>query len=72
MTGKKVLQLRIQSGDDEARTREFWIASKIASNMGLTSATGGVTPHIRTRRLLARTARLLLSLTREGVHLQTI
>ena len=44
-------------------TGDACIASNMASRMGLMSDTGGVTPHIRTRRLLAREARVLLSFT---------
>lgn len=44
-------------------TGEFCMASKMASKIGLMRGTGGVTPHIRIKRLLARDARLLLSLT---------
>jgi hypothetical protein len=47
----------------EKPTGDFCIASKMASKIGLIRGTGGVTPHIRTKRLLARDARLLLSLT---------
>lgn len=39
------------------------MATNIASNMGFISDRGGVTPHMRTRRVLARDASSSLSLT---------
>lgn len=45
------------------QTGDVWIASKIASRMGLMRGTGGVTPHIRTSKALARFASSSLSLT---------
>lgn len=47
---------RLQTGED-------WIASKMAFKSGLTSATGGDTPHIRTSSEFARVTSSLLSFT---------
>lgn len=44
-------------------TGELWIVWKIASNIGLTNGTGGVTPNIRTSKRLALDAKSSLSFT---------
>jgi len=52
--------LRLPAG---TLTGEFWIVWKIASNIGLTSGTGEVTPNIRTSKQFALDARSSLSFT---------
>jgi len=61
-------------------TGEFWIVWKIASSIGLTNGTGGVTPNIRTSKWFALDARSLLSFTTarqvllllQSVHIRSV
>ncbi len=57
---------------ESVHTGDDCIASKIVSKIGLTNDTGGMTPHIRNRRVLPRKARSSLSFTREDFKIRSL